>query len=138
MQIETIVLTSKNVIFRGRLFADFETIIGFLAFQILIPSLSWPCTQNEANFNYQFTVCLEKCDFLQMTSNISKLYTRGRRSIIVSPWFHHAHTHTAIVSTWPSLSWAQGALPWLGRRQNRGEKSRGERERGQPCHMSCP
>ena len=77
-------LTSRNVIFNRSSFRDFETTIGFLASkrvqkwsQILISSPGWPCTQNETRLNWQFTNCLEKCDFLQTNPNIGILYTHG-------------------------------------------------------------
>ena len=61
MQIKTIILTSKNMIFHRNLFASSETFIGFVASKwvrkwsrILIPSLSWSYTQNEVKFNCQF------------------------------------------------------------------------------------
>ena len=69
-QIEIIVLTSKNVIFNGSLFANSENSIGLVASKwvkewswILIQSLGWPCTQNKTNFNCNFTDYLKKRDF---------------------------------------------------------------------------
>ena len=60
-QIETIVLTSKNMIFNGSLFSNSETVIRFVASKqvqewswISILSPNWHCKQNEANFNWQF------------------------------------------------------------------------------------
>ena len=57
MHIETIVLTSKKIIFNGNSFANFEADIGFVSSkqvcewsQILISSSGWPCTQNESKF----------------------------------------------------------------------------------------
>ena len=96
--IKTILLTLKNMIFKGNLFTKPETAIRFLASKrvhewswILIPSLSLLCTQNEAKFNCQFTDCLEKCEFLQMTSNIGKLYTVGKH-------FHHKFEFKILIS----------------------------------------
>ena len=62
IQIETIIPTSKNMIFNESLFANFETTIRFVVSKrvrdwspFLILSSDWPCTQNEANFNWQFS-----------------------------------------------------------------------------------
>ena len=82
-QTETIMFTSKNAIFTESSFANSETTIGFMTLkqvwewsQILILSPGWPCTQNEINFNCQFHSLSQKnVIFLQITSNISKLYT---------------------------------------------------------------
>ena len=86
MQIETIVFTSKNTIFNRSWFANSEIVIRFVVLKrvrewslILILSPSWLCTQNETNFNYQFHKMPRKMwFFLQMTSNIGKLYTVGK------------------------------------------------------------
>ena len=84
MQIEIIVLTSKNTIFNGSLFFNSETVIEFVALkrvqrwsQILISSPDWPCMQNEAKLNWYFLQFVSKdMIFLQTIPNISKLYTK--------------------------------------------------------------
>ena len=74
-------LTSKNLIFNGSLFANSETVIGFMAtkwvwewFWILIPSPVSSAHKMRQTLTVNFIVYLEKCNFLQTTSNIGKLY----------------------------------------------------------------
>ena len=77
-------LTLRNMISNRSSFAKSEIVIGFLMSkrvrgwsQFLILSISWPCTQNEIRWNWQFTDCLEKLDFFQKNPNIGILYTVG-------------------------------------------------------------
>ena len=101
-QIETIMLTSKNVIFCGSLFANYETTIGFMASKqvrgwprILILISGWFCTQNETTLinnchsssrkmwlcandtKCKHLICFEKYFFLISTTSISLLQNRA-------------------------------------------------------------
>ena len=77
-------LISKNVIFNENSFANSKTAIGFMASNESESGLrSWfrvsvgPAHKMRQTLTVNFIVCLEKCDFLEVTSNIFKLYTIG-------------------------------------------------------------
>ena len=105
MQIEIIVVTSKNVFFNESLFANFETTIGFILSkwirrwsQILIRSPGWPCTQKwDKTFNCQFIDYLEKRNFFETTSNIDMVYAIGNHFL---PWVWIWNCHLKMSSVW--------------------------------------
>ena len=91
MQIETIVLTSKKVIFNGISFDNSETAIEFGLSKkvwewshILIQSPNWPTARKKRQtLTVNFTICLEKY-FFQTTLNIGKLYNVGKYFFVMS------------------------------------------------------
>ena len=97
-------LNSKNTIFNKSSFVNSKIAIGFVTskqvrkwYWILILSLSWTWTLNEANLNVNFTKYLKKCERLQVTSNIAKLYTT-KKNFSSQVWIYDSYLEIRLCS----------------------------------------